>query len=211
MVLASWSLEEVGDTGRGGGTNQQGGNSREERFNALAGPALERLNEQRREAGQPELAALPFEEEQRIRAQVDAGGGGGTGTGQHRNQPAPIRNWHDFGAAVQSDLLDEIGGTFGIDVAELMGRDSSTTAAQPAAPAAAGSSHPATPSRPGAAAQPGADPHHDDHHHPDDRKIETDHLDLDELGTRLYDRIRSRLRMELLLDRERAGLLSDFR
>jgi hypothetical protein len=212
MVLASWSLEEVRDTGRGGGTNQ-GGNSREERFNALAGPALERLNEQRRDAGQPELAALPFDEEQRIWAQVDAGGGGGgTGTGQHGNRPAPIRNWHDFGAAVESDLLDEIGSHFGIDGAELMGRDSSTADAQPAAAATqpAGASHPATPSRPGAAAQPGAAAHHDDHHH-DDKKIETDDLDLDELGTRLYDRIRSRLRLELLLDRERAGLLSDFR
>jgi hypothetical protein len=36
-------------------------------------------------------------------------------------------------------------------------------------------------------------------------------IDLDELTLRLYDRIRSRLRLELLLDRERAGLLSDFR
>jgi hypothetical protein len=34
---------------------------------------------------------------------------------------------------------------------------------------------------------------------------------LDELSTRLYDRLRSRLRLELLIDRERAGLLSDFR
>jgi hypothetical protein len=206
MVLASWSLEETRDTGRGGGTNQ-GGDSREERFNQLAGPTLQRLNEQRVAAGQPELAALPFDEEQRIWAQVDAGGGGGgnAGTGQHRNQPAPIRNWHDFGAAVQSDLLDEIGGHFGMDGASLMGSGSSATATQPAA----ASTQPAGSSQPAASSQPGAAAHHDDHH--DDRKIETDHLDLDELSTRLYDRIRSRLRLELLLDRERAGLLSDFR
>ena len=210
MVLASWSLEETRDTGRGGGTNQ-GGDSREERFNQLAGPTLQRPNEQRVAAGQPELAALPFDEEQRIWAQVDAGGGGGVsaGTGQHRNQPAPIRNWHDFGAAVQSDLLDEIGGHFGIDGASLMG--SSTTAAQPATASThpAASSQPGASSQPAASTQPGAAAHHDDHH--DDRKIETDDLDLDELSTRLYDRIRSRLRLELLLDRERAGLLSDFR
>jgi hypothetical protein len=41
--------------------------------------------------------------------------------------------------------------------------------------------------------------------------IDTDDLDLDELALRLYDRLRSKLRLELLLDRERAGLLSDFR
>lgn len=34
---------------------------------------------------------------------------------------------------------------------------------------------------------------------------------LDDLATRLYGRVRSRLRAELLVDRERAGLLSDFR
>jgi uncharacterized protein DUF4157 len=38
-----------------------------------------------------------------------------------------------------------------------------------------------------------------------------DDADLDELATRLYDRLRSRLRTELLVDRERAGLLTDFR
>jgi len=44
-----------------------------------------------------------------------------------------------------------------------------------------------------------------------DDVIEVDRLDLDELSARLYDRLRSRLRMELLVDRERAGLLTDFR
>jgi len=38
-----------------------------------------------------------------------------------------------------------------------------------------------------------------------------DNAQLDELATRLYDRVRSRLRTELLVDRERAGLLTDFR
>lgn len=38
-----------------------------------------------------------------------------------------------------------------------------------------------------------------------------DDAELDELATRLYDRLRSRLRTELLVDRERAGLLTDFR
>jgi hypothetical protein len=34
---------------------------------------------------------------------------------------------------------------------------------------------------------------------------------MDDLSNRLYDRIRTRLRQELLVDRERAGLLTDFR
>jgi Domain of unknown function (DUF4157) len=38
-----------------------------------------------------------------------------------------------------------------------------------------------------------------------------DPIALDELATRLYQRLRSRLRLELIVDRERAGLLSDFR
>jgi hypothetical protein len=35
--------------------------------------------------------------------------------------------------------------------------------------------------------------------------------DLDDLALKLYDRFRSRLRSELLVDRERAGLLTDLR
>lgn len=45
----------------------------------------------------------------------------------------------------------------------------------------------------------------------DESPIAVSRLDLDELSERLYDRLRSRLRMELLVDRERAGLLTDFR
>jgi hypothetical protein len=36
-------------------------------------------------------------------------------------------------------------------------------------------------------------------------------LNVDELAARLYDRIRARLRDELLIDRERAGLVTDVR
>ena len=38
-----------------------------------------------------------------------------------------------------------------------------------------------------------------------------DPVDLDELVTRLYGRLRSKLRLELMVDRERSGLLTDFR
>ena len=35
--------------------------------------------------------------------------------------------------------------------------------------------------------------------------------DIDELARKLYDRIRTRLKSELLVDRERAGFLTDLR
>jgi hypothetical protein len=35
--------------------------------------------------------------------------------------------------------------------------------------------------------------------------------DMDELAGKLYDKIRTRLKSELLVDRERAGLLTDLR
>ncbi|MGZ4772169.1 MAG: hypothetical protein ACXV3B_05750, partial [Ilumatobacteraceae bacterium] len=41
--------------------------------------------------------------------------------------------------------------------------------------------------------------------------IVSDPYALDELANRLYPNIRTRLRQELLIDRERAGLLADFR
>jgi hypothetical protein len=46
---------------------------------------------------------------------------------------------------------------------------------------------------------------------PDKSTVDVNKIDLDELATRIYDRLRSRLRLELLVDRERAGLLTDFR
>jgi TT viral ORF2 len=45
-----------------------------------------------------------------------------------------------------------------------------------------------------------------EHHH-----VDINDLDLEELSARLYTRLRSRLRRELLVDRERAGRLTDFR
>jgi len=36
-------------------------------------------------------------------------------------------------------------------------------------------------------------------------------IDLDDLARRVYGQVRTQLRSELLIDRERAGLLTDFR
>jgi hypothetical protein len=44
------------------------------------------------------------------------------------------------------------------------------------------------------------------HHH-----VDINDLDLEELSARLYSRLRSRLRLELLVDRERSGQLTDYR
>jgi hypothetical protein len=44
-----------------------------------------------------------------------------------------------------------------------------------------------------------------------DKQVSVDNIDLDELSARIYDRLRSKLRLELLVDRERAGTLTDFR
>jgi uncharacterized protein DUF4157 len=211
MVLASWSLEQGHDTGAagsgggasGGGNSgaganaagANGGGSRQEQFNRLARPALDRMNEERAARGEHPLAELPQEEEQRIWRQVDQGvaGGGAAGTGgTGQQQGQPIRSWHDLGTAVGGDLSDMVGSSFGLDVAELARADTAASAAATGAATGAGAGR--------------TDPHHDQH-----KKIEPDDIDLDELSHRLYDRIRSRLRLELLLDRERAGLLSDFR
>lgn len=46
----------------------------------------------------------------------------------------------------------------------------------------------------------------------DQRLLDMDNpVELDELATRIYGRLRSKLRLELIVDRERAGLLTDFR
>jgi Domain of unknown function (DUF4157) len=71
-----------------------------------------------------------------------------------------------------------------------------TDTAHPTAAAHTDAAHPA--GHPGAA-------------HQTVESIVDDPYALDELATRLYPTIRSRLRQELLIDRERAGLLADFR
>jgi hypothetical protein len=148
----------------------------------------------------------------------------GTGPG---TEPAPEQHWRTdatmggrfqaLGAALGGDIANAEIGFFG----SLLGFDSefeqglhdevdaqhgaaaagTTTAphTDPAHPdAAAAAAHTAAASHPGAA------------HETVDR-IVGDPYALDELATRLYPTIRSRLRQELLVDRERAGLLADFR
>ena len=80
-----------------------------------------------------------------------------------------------------------------------------------------GASTPSTPGTPGGgqpptAATQGAGQGQSALQHPhNEDMIDVDKLDVEELVTRIYDRVRSRLRNEFLIDRERAGLLTDFR
>lgn len=50
-----------------------------------------------------------------------------------------------------------------------------------------------------------------DMHGSEEEPVDLDRVDMEDLTARLYDRVRSRLRLELLVDRERSGQLTDFR
>ncbi|MGH3861591.1 eCIS core domain-containing protein [Actinokineospora sp.] len=49
-----------------------------------------------------------------------------------------------------------------------------------------------------------------DMHGTEEEPVDLDRVDMEDLTARLYDRVRSRLRLELLVDRERSGRLTDF-
>jgi hypothetical protein len=52
---------------------------------------------------------------------------------------------------------------------------------------------------------------HPEEHAAHEPPIDLDRLDMEQLSVRIYDHLRRRLRQELLVDRERAGLLTDYR
>lgn len=120
-----------------------------------------------------------------------------------------------LGSALVADQIGTFGSLFGFDrgfedsirediyqshtsSAAAAADAAHTPATTTAAPGAAGAAHADT-----AQATPAA--------HETVEHIVGDPYALDELATRLYPNIRSRLRQELLIDRERAGLLADFR
>jgi hypothetical protein len=164
-------------------------------------------------------------------------GGPGTGTGSGAQHP--VEHWRTdatmggrfaaLGAALGADMANAeigiFGSMFGVDTAtedRMHAGIGGTSAAahHGAAPAATPGTHPGA--HPGDAAHHGAAAagahgaaahgatHHDPGHEVVDHIVH-DPYALDELAMRLYPSIRSRLRQELLIDRERAGLLADFR
>ncbi|WP_436500689.1 eCIS core domain-containing protein [Actinokineospora sp. HUAS TT18] len=97
-----------------------------------------------------------------------------------------------------SELQDaEVGGLFGdtVSYTERSGDDRYRGGRRPDA----------------ASTQSGGSTGRRDMHGTEDEPIDLDRVDLEDLTARLYDRVRSRLRLELLVDRERSGLLTDFR
>ncbi len=208
-------------SGGGGWTDRGSGRAsaaeRQERYNGLYADRLQMLNEERMERNEPPLSELPYADQQRIERMV----GGG-----HGQPPEPIRNFSEFGTALGNDLVDGIGSPFGLYADTLPGGAGSaagsgsdggsgggtgsgamTGASGGPSGSGSGTADDGLPST-RALADPGETRPLADSGRP---AIDTDDLDLDELALRLYDRLRSKLRLELLLDRERAGLLSDFR
>jgi hypothetical protein len=115
---------------------------------------------------------------------------------------------------VANDQIENIGSVFGFDQQFEQSIhddiDASTRGSVPTSPngeSAAHSDVASAAARTGATATAAAQP---DAQQTVDQ-IAGDPYALDELATRLYPNIRSRLRHELLIDRERAGLLADFR
>lgn len=136
-----------------------------------------------------------------------SGYGGGAGGRRQDQDDGRIRNFREFGGELALGMVDLVGGgMFDLtadEEREIRGRPAQSGSAGAGGTSGLGSgggAHGMT----GASHAAGADGHADELIHPD-------RMDLDELAVRIYDRLRSRLRTELLVDRERAGLLSDFR
>ena len=113
-----------------------------------------------------------------------------------------------LGQGLEDDLAGLVGDSFGLDLPGTR-HDADTNGGSNFAPGGGHSGSAGHGDHAGSAPHSGAsgDPGDSTGGHAHD----VEDLDLDELAGRLYDRLRSRLRMELLLDRERAGLLTDFR
>jgi len=195
-------------TGGGGGT---GGQSWQQRYDQLYEQRLQVVNDDLIQRGQPTLTQLPHDEEQRLAHQVDQdmarGGGGGFGGpggfGQQQQPAPPPRSWREFGEQVGEGFEDMFESMYNIDIDDDDDR-----------PGGAGrgtGTGSGTGSGSGRGTGGGTD--HDGRQRAESGRpaIDPDDIDLEELTAKLYDRIRSKLRLELLLDRERAGLLSDFR
>ena len=151
------------------------------------------------------------------------GAGTGTGTGTQTSDEGRPATWSRFGEQIGMGLAGMAAGVWGIDLpaehhdaAAATGTGTTTTPATGGATTPAGApagAHPGTGTTAttgaaagaaagGAAAHPAAHAGHfgdlDDH-------------DVEELVKRVYARLRTSLRNELLTDRERAGMLADFR
>jgi hypothetical protein len=120
--------------------------------------------------------------------------GGATPGGAHTD--GPIANWADVKGSYLTDLTSTVTSPFGITLTdaernELWGSDADKKGAT-TTPGTVG-----TPA--GATAPHGIE------------MLDLDRIDLEDLTRRLFQRVRSDLRRELLVDRERSGRLNDMR
>lgn len=135
---------------------------------------------------------------------IGTGIGAGAGSGQQDvAESSAFTRWQEDWSGSGSALGADIGG-----LARLFGRGRNDQ--HPADPNAA-AQHPGAAPATAAAGTPAAAAAAAHGHDGDHARIDLSHIDMEELAVRIYDRLRSRLRRELLVDRERAGLLTDFR
>lgn len=154
-------------------------------------------------------------------------GPGGAGA-HHQPDPEWLTNstmggrFEAIGAAFAHDEIAAFGSFFGADDSFAHSLHEGVSPTHSAAAHNAAGSPTSTPAAQHSGATPGthgAGPHGAAAHgatahpaaHETVENIVGDPYALDELAMRLYPNIRSRLRQELLIDRERAGLLADFR
>jgi hypothetical protein len=139
------------------------------------------------------------------------GAGGPPGGKADAGNLGVIDSWDALKGAFVTDLVTLEAGEFGITLTDEERKaiydpsvGSTTATKTPAGPPTPGQS-PAPPS-PSGAPPPGANNKHvgpSGH-----EKIDIDRLDLEELTKRLFPRLRTSLRQELIVDRERAGRLN---
>jgi hypothetical protein len=224
-------LGRAGPGGAGGraaaggapGGSALGGTSfnRDARRAQLVADRLTMINNDLAARGEPTVSSLTPDQEAAIDEVVNAeerlsgGGSAGAGTpGGGLSQPT---------GPEQMEMVVNDDGT--IEVRPVPpGRSAATSRAggpagagaaatgSPAGTAAtAGTGQPAAPAAPAGTGAGAAEGLHAGGHAGEHRTVLGDHVDIDRAVAVLYDRLRSQLRRELLIDRERAGLLTDFR
>nr|WP_268255115.1 DUF4157 domain-containing protein [Streptomyces spinoverrucosus] len=134
---------------------------------------------------------------------VSASAGGVAGTLPLDKSSGSIPTWEQFGGDLAFGLATALASPFGIPIKEedTPQRVTSPTPAKVQSPDPPPDATPVSKEADKPTALPDAT-----------RFVDAmDDLALDLLSTRIYDRLRSRIRQELLIDRERAGVLTDFR
>jgi hypothetical protein len=215
--------------GTGGGAPGGGGGgggavfNREARREELRQDRLALINNELTSRGEQPIMALSPEQESAIDAQIDeeqrsgaqhGGGGGGAGGS---SAPAEFGLFMNSDGSVEAIEPNATGGRQAIDAQAQNSQDRAAAWQAERQAAAAGQGGGQAGAQAGgqagghAAGGPAALLAGGPDTHPGTSQVLPEHLDLEQVAGALYDRLRSKLRHELLIDRERAGLLTDFR